>query len=211
MIKFIDIKKASNEAKILIAKEIAGDLKEGKTLVFPTETVYGLACDFQNKEAVEKIYEIKGREKSKPLPVMIGNVEDIYEIARDIPNVFFELANKYMPGPLTVVLKKNKNVSDIITGGLDTVGVRMPNHLFAINLIKYLGGPMIATSANLSGKSSPKDFETAEKDLKEKADVFVDDGPCSEGVPSTIIDLSGNEIKIIRQGELDLSDFVNKL
>ena len=200
--KLVNIKRASDEAKILIAKEVAKDLKEGKICVFPTETVYGLACDYANEEAVNKIFEIKGRDRTKPLPIMISNVKDINLVAREVPYAFYELANKYMPGPLTVVLKKNPNISDIITGGLDTVGVRMPNHIFALNLIRFLGGPMIATSSNLSGKPSPKNFLEAQKDMIGKVDIMVDGGDCEEGVPSTIIDLSCEPYKILRQGDL---------
>lgn len=207
MIKYIDITKASNKAKILIGKEIALDLKEGKTLVFPTETVYGLACDMLNNKAVESIFDIKGRDHSKPLPIMIGKIEDIHEVAREVPNVFFELAEAYMPGPLTVILKKKENISDIITGGKDTVGVRMPDHFFALNMIKELGHPIIATSANLSGKDSPTNFQMAKEDLENRVDIFIDEGNCIGGVPSTIIDLSSDKIKILRQGSLNLDKY----
>lgn len=208
--KFIDIKKASPEAKALIAKEVAENLKQGKCAVFPTETVYGLACDMLNDEAVNRIYEIKGRERNKPLPVMIGRTEDIYSVAKDIPYLFFEIAKKYMPGPVTVILKKKETVSDIISGGLDTVGVRMPDHFFALRMIQFLGHPIIATSANLSGKPSPKDFSEAKKDMLGKCDIFIDEGKCAEGIPSTIIDLSGEKTKILRQGNTDLSEFLEK-
>ena len=207
MAKYIDIKKATPEAKILIAKEVAKDLKEGKIVVFPTETVYGLASSLDDA-AVNKIFEIKGRDKSKPLPIMIGNVKDINVVAEKIPHVFYELSNKFMPGPLTVVLKKKPSVSDIITGGLDTVGVRMPDHFFALNLIRFVGCPIIATSANLSGNPSPSDFISAQKDMIDKADVFVDDGECKNKVPSTIVDLSCEKIKILREGSLDLSEYI---
>ena len=204
MPKYIDIKNASDNAKILIAKEVAKDLKEGKIVVFPTETVYGLGSSM-DEASVQKVYEIKGRDKTKPLPIMIGNVKDIEIVADEIPFLFYELANKYMPGPLTVVLKKKPSVSDIITGGRDTVGVRMPNCLFALNLIRFAQSPIIATSANLSGKPSPKDFISAQKDMTGKADVFVDEGECEGGTPSTIIDLSGEKPIILRQGSLELN------
>lgn len=207
MNKYIDITKASNEAKLLIGKEISLDLKEGKTLVFPTETVYGLACDMLNTKAVESIFDIKGRDHTKPLPIMIGNIDHIHYVARDIPKVFFELAEKYMPGPLTVILKKKENISDIITGGKDTVGVRMPDHFFALNMIKEVAHPIIATSANLSGKPSPINFEMAKNDLEHKVDIFINEGDCVGGTPSTIIDLSGDKIKILRQGDLNLDEY----
>lgn len=208
--KYINITKASKEAIALIAKEVAKDLSNGKTVVFPTETVYGLACDMLNDEAVNRVYEIKGRNKNKPLPVMIGNVKDSEFVAEQIPAVFYDIAEKYMPGAVTAVLKKKESVSDLITGGLDTVGVRMPDHDLALSMIRFLGHPIIATSANLSGNPSPKDFSEALKDLKDRCDVFVDGGRCAEGVPSTIIDLSGENIKILRQGELDLNEYIKE-
>lgn len=208
--KYIDIKYASSEAEKLIAEETAQDLKEGRCVVFPTETVYGLACDMFNSNAVQKIYEIKGRDRTKPLPVMIGKIEDIEFVAKDIPYIFYEIAEKYMPGAVTVVLKKKDNVSDIITGGLDTVGIRMPDHPFALNMIKYFGNPIIATSANLSGHPSPKIFDTAYNDLKDLCDVFIDKGKCEDGLPSTIIDLSEEIPKILRQGNTDLSEYTKK-
>ena len=210
MKKLVDITKASGSAKKLIAKEIAEDLKAGKTVIFPTETVYGLACDVKNNKAVEKIFEIKGRDKTKPLPVMIGKIEDINLLARDIPDIFYKIADKFMPGPITVVLKKKENISDIITGGLDTIGVRMPNHLFALNLIKELGNPIIATSANLSHNPSPVNAQMAKDDIGDLVDILIDDGDCKEKTPSTIIDISTNEIKILRQGSLDLTNFISE-
>ncbi len=207
MPKYIDIRNASDNAKVLIAKEVAKDIKEGKIVVFPTETVYGLASSMDESN-VNRIFEIKGRERTKPLPIMIGNVKDIEMVADKIPHIFYELANKYMPGPLTVVLKKKDWVSDIITGGRDTVGVRMPDHIFALNLIRFVGAPIIATSANLSGNPSPKDFLSAQKDMINKADVFVDGGECLGGTPSTIVDLLKEKPTVLRQGSIDLSEYI---
>ena len=208
--KIIDIKNASVDARRLVAMEVADDLRQGKLVVFPTETVYGLACDMNNSQSVERVFEIKGRDKSKPLPVMIGRRDDISSVARNIPSLFFELADKYMPGPLTVVLEKQDCVSDLVSGGLDTVGVRMPKQDFALNMINYFSGPIVATSANLSGEASPYNFEMAYEKLKDRADVFVDDGVPKGGVPSTIVNLYG-KVKILRQGDLDLSSYVHNL
>jgi len=210
MKKEIDLKKASNAAIEIIAKEVAEDIRNGEIVIFPTETVYGIGADALNLKAVEMIFEIKGREKSKPLPIMIGNIKDVYKIARDIPESFFSIAQKFMPGPLTVILKKKEGISDLITSGFDTIGVRMPNHNFALPMIKYFGSPIVATSANLSGDSNPKDYKETFK-VKDLCHVGIDQGKSNEGVPSTIIDLSEEEPKILRQGTITLKEILDAI
>lgn len=210
MKKEIDLRKASDVAIELVAREVAEDMRNGKIIIFPTETVYGIGADAFNLEAVERIFEIKGRDKSKPLPIMIGSISDIYKVARDIPESFFKIAEKFMPGPLTVILKKNKKLSDLITANLDSVGVRMPDHNFALPMIKHFGSAIVATSANQSGDPSPMDYKET-LSIMDKCDVGINQGGTKEGVPSTIIDLTANEPRILRQGSITLDEILKVL
>lgn len=204
--KKINLEKACLDAIDLLAKEVSEDLKDGKVILIPTETVYGIACDALNDKAIERIYEIKGREKNKPLPVMIGNIEHVSLVARDIPHMFYKIARNFMPGAITVILKKNPNISDIVTGGLDTVGIRMPDHIFALNMIKYFNSPIVATSANISGNPSPVSYDEIENHIKDSCDVLVNQGYCPIGTASTVIDISTDKIKLIREGSISLKE-----
>jgi|AntRauTorckE6833_2_1112554.scaffolds.fasta_scaffold41312_2 L-threonylcarbamoyladenylate synthase len=175
-------------------------LKKGEVVAFPTETVYGLGAAALNPEAVKETFRVKGRPSDNPLIVHISSRKEVYELAAEIPDDFNTLADKYWPGPITFVLKKKSIVPDIVTAGLDTVAVRMPDHPTAIELLRK-SGPLTAPSANPSGKPSPTKASHVLSDYEGKIPV-LDGGPTLIGVESTVIDLSGNVPAILRPGAI---------
>lgn len=186
-------------------------LRNGGSVVYPTETLYGLGVDVFNDEACHRVFDIKERNVSKPLIVHISDVLDIRKVARDIPDDAFQLMSQYWPGPLTIVLKKNKNISDIVSSGFDTVGVRIPDNKIELEIIKNLNNPITGTSANLSGGFGVTDPRNAFKELNGRVDIVIDGGICPIGLASTIVDFSDGEIKLIREGSIFFEDILNYL
>lgn len=181
--------------------EQAGEiLKKGGLVAFPTETVYGLGGDALNPKASGKIYAAKGRPSDNPLIVHICDVDALNELCVDIPESAWRLAEKFWPGPMTLILKKSAIVPKETTGGLDTVAVRLPNHPVALSLIRKSGVYIAAPSANTSGKPSPTIAEHVIHDLSGKIDMIIDGGEVGIGIESTIIDLTGEEPVILRPG-----------
>ncbi len=175
-------------------------IKEGGLVAFPTETVYGLGGDALSGASSRKIYEAKGRPSDNPLIVHIAELEDIYTVADDVPAVALKLAERYWPGPLTMIFKKKDTVPTETTGGLDTVAVRFPSHPVAKAFIKAAGGFVAAPSANLSGRPSPTSGEHVREDMDGRIDMIIDSGPCDIGIESTIIDMTSNPPMILRPG-----------
>ena len=175
-------------------------LRAGGLVAFPTETVYGLGADALDEKAAKRIYAAKGRPSDNPLIVHIANVDSLKELAVDIPECAYALAEKFWPGPMTMILKKRDCVPYGTTGGLDTVAIRMPNHRVALELIEASGVYVAAPSANSSGKPSPTKAKHVYDDLKDKIDMIVDGGDCKIGLESTIIDLTGETPMILRPG-----------
>ena len=185
---------------------ISNTLKTGNLVVIPTETVYGLAADALNPEAVKKIFEVKGRPTDNPLIVHISNIQMMKKFVIDIPDKAILLSNKFWPGPLTVILKKSKIVPDITTGGLDSVALRAPSHPMALKIINHSKLGLAAPSANISGKPSPTNCKHCENDLKDKVDIIVDGGECDFGVESTVISLIEKTPIILRPGVITKED-----
>ena len=188
-----------NSEVIKTAGEI---LKRGGLVAFPTETVYGLGADALNEEAAKKIYAAKGRPSDNPLIVHITNMEALERIVSDIPKAARVVAERYWPGPLTMIFQKSSIVPYGTTGGLDTVAVRMPSHDIACAVIDAGGGYIAAPSANTSGRPSPTKAEHVAEDLKGRIDMIVDGGPVEIGVESTILDLSVTPPMILRPGAI---------
>ncbi len=183
------------------AVEAAGEVvKKGGLVAFPTETVYGLGADALNEEAAKKIYAAKGRPSDNPLIVHITNMEALGRIVSEIPEAARIAAERYWPGPLTMIFHKSSIVPYGTTGGLDTVAVRMPSHETARAVIDAGGGYIAAPSANTSGRPSPTRAEHVAEDLKGRIDMIVDGGPVEIGVESTILDLSVSPPMILRPG-----------
>ncbi|QGQ48354.1 L-threonylcarbamoyladenylate synthase [Metabacillus sediminilitoris] len=176
-------------------------LRENEVVAFPTETVYGLGANAFSDEAVRKIYEAKGRPSDNPLIVHIASISKLDEIVQDIPEYAYKLMNEFWPGPLTLILpKKGNKLSTIVTAGLDTVGVRMPNHPVALKLIQEADVPIAAPSANKSGKPSPTHASHVYHDLNGKISGIVDGGATGVGVESTVLDCTTTVPTILRPG-----------
>jgi len=182
---------------LICAREI---ILKGGVVAFPTETVYGLGADALNPSAVQKIFEAKGRPADNPLIVHVGDVKAIYEIADEIPPDAEKVINAFMPGPLTVVLKKNPRVPDIVTAGLGTVAVRMPASKEAQAFLKTVGVPVAAPSANASTRPSPTRWQHVVDDLDGKIPLVLKGSDCEIGIESTVLDFSREEITILRPG-----------
>lgn len=174
-------------------------IKNGELVVFPTETVYGLGANAFDPVAVAKIFEAKGRPQDNPLIVHISRVEEVKDIARDVPEVFFTLAERFMPGALTVVLPKSDLIPGIVTAGGDTVAVRMPDHSVARELISR-SFPLAAPSANRSKHVSPTTARHVYDDLCGRVPLILDGGECGVGIESTVLDLTSGSPVILRPG-----------
>ncbi len=174
-------------------------IKKGGIVAFPTETVYGLGGNALDPNAASKIYAAKGRPSDNPLIVHLDKYENAGIYAHTTP-LFFEIADAFMPGPITVILKKRSFIPDSVTGGLDTVGLRVPSNKIARELIELSGVPIAAPSANISGKPSPTSFEHVYHDLDGKVDAIIDGGSCDFGVESTIVKLENKTIQLLRPG-----------
>jgi L-threonylcarbamoyladenylate synthase len=201
--------------KTLILKpnklKIAVDLlSKGEIVAIPTETVYGLAADATNSRAVEKIFVAKGRPQDNPIIVHISKISDWPIISNPIPKEAYILAEKFWPGPLTIILNKTKFIPDIVTAGSDRVAVRMPNHELTLKIISDLGKPIAAPSANTSGRPSPTCAEHVINDLNGKISAILDGGECSVGLESSVIDISGDRITLLRPGFIT-ADEINKV
>jgi len=181
-------------------KKAAEIIKSGGVVAFPTETVYGLGANAYDEQAVKKIFELKGRPQDNPLIVHISKKQDVYIVAREIPEKAKVLIREFWPGPLTLVLLKNPSIPDIVTAGLDTVAVRMPDHPIALKLIRLSGVPIAAPSANISGKPSATQPEHIKKYFGEK--VFLIEGKVKIGIESTVLDLTEDVPKILRPGAI---------
>ena len=194
---------AIDEAAIRRASEL---IKSGDLVVFPTETVYGLGADATNESAAKKIYEAKGRPSDNPLIIHIASPEWAEDYAYTNPT-YYKLAEKFMPGPLTVVLRSRETVPLATRGGLDTVAIRCPSNNVAKELIRLSGVPIAAPSANLSGSPSPTRVEHVIDDMLGRVDMIIDGGDCSFGLESTIVKIDAHDtVTLLRPGKITVED-----
>lgn len=182
-------------------------LKKGEVIVYPTDTLYGLGADIYNKYAVRKVFQIKKRPMGDPLSVAVSNVDEIEKIAV-LDERSRSLAERFLPGKLTLVLKKKSIVLDIVTGGLDKIAMRIPDDKIALRLLSEFG-PLTATSANIHGKKTPFFIKDIKMQFKERdIAVYLDAGKL-EDQPSTIVDATGKTIKIIREGTISKKEIMD--
>jgi tRNA threonylcarbamoyl adenosine modification protein (Sua5/YciO/YrdC/YwlC family) len=186
-------------------------IRNGGLVAVPTETVYGLAASGLDAAAVEKIYDVKNRPETKPISLLVTGMADVEKFCRDIPETAYVLAERFWPGPLTMVLTKRDNVPGIVTAGGATVGVRCPDHKKTLDIIRLSGVPLAAPSANLSGEPSPKNIGDVLKVFNGRIEGAVDGGSCSLGIESTLVDLTTDPPRILRQGGLTRSAIENAL
>ena len=178
----------------------AGSLRRGGLVAFPTETVYGLGADAANEEAVARIFAAKGRPADHPLIVHLAQAEELARWAREVPAAAWRVAERFWPGPLTLILKRAAGVPDVVTGGQDTVGLRVPDHPVALDLLAAFGGGIAAPSANRFGRISPTSAAHVLAELADAVDCVIDGGACEVGLESTILDLSGKHPRLLRPG-----------
>ncbi len=204
--KYIDFRNEQNYEEL---KAPAEAIKQGKLVLFPTETVYGIGANALDEEAVKKIYIAKGRASDNPLIAHIANLEMLKKLVMEVGKVEEKLIEKFWPGPLTIVFKKKPVVPDVITGGLDTVAIRMPSDIIAHKLIEYSNCPIAAPSANISGKPSGTQVEDVIGELDGKVEYVIDGGKVDIGVESTVIRVIDGVVHILRPGKVTPEDIEN--
>jgi L-threonylcarbamoyladenylate synthase len=193
-----------------LAGDCAALLRNGGLLILPTETLYGLVCDALSPEALARLVAAKGREAGKPIPLIAPDAEAVRALVDPMPRLFAALADKFWPGPLTLVLPARPALPPEVTGGARTVGVRVPGPSLALDVARAFGGPLTATSANPAGKPAPSRIEDLDPELAEKVDMVVDGGeiapagsPGGAGaLPSTLLDLASSPPRLLRAGAL---------
>ena len=198
-----NIARASDASTLSLAVQ---SLANGGLVAIPTETVYGLSAAINNEVAIAKIFVVKGRPHNHPLIVHLADIDQLHLVAHNIPPDAINLARACWPGPLTLLLERSENVSLSITGGRDTVAVRIPDNAFTRQLIINLGSPIAAPSANRFGKVSPTTAQHVCDDLQSDVDLIVDDGASSVGVESTIVDFTVSPPQLLRPGGIPLED-----
>jgi L-threonylcarbamoyladenylate synthase len=175
-------------------------LKAGGVVAYPTDTVYGLGADVFNADAVAKIYDVKRRPRTIPLPVLIAEAEQVKLVASSVSRYARLLMRHFWPGGLTLVLPKAASLPDIVTAGDDKVAVRLPDHIVPLTIVRRLGKPIIGTSANVSNRPSPLTAQEVEQQLAGQVDLIIDMGRCPGGIESTVVDVTGEAPVVLRQG-----------
>ena len=186
-------------------------LRAGELVAFPTDTVYGVGAIAWNAAAVGKLYEAKLRALDKAIPVLLADPADVILVAPDLPPVALRIAQHFWPGPLTLVVPRAERVPDAVTAGGSAVAVRVPDHDLARALIRAAGAPLATTSANLSGQASPVTAQEVAAQLGERIALILDGGPCPGGVPSTVLDLTQSQPRILRPGPISLEQILGIL
>ncbi|MDO8715995.1 MAG: L-threonylcarbamoyladenylate synthase [Dehalococcoidales bacterium] len=181
-------------------------LRQGGLIAYPTDTVYGLGASMSLPQSVARIYEVKGRPRSLPLPLLLADVSQIAEVASKVPPSAWCFINSFFPGALTLILPKAASVPAILTGGGNSVAVRVPDHPVPLALIRGLGAPIVGTSANISGRPSPLTAEEVYAQLGDKVDLIIDGGRCPGGKESTIVDVTGEIPVIRREGAISIEE-----
>lgn len=180
-------------------------LGEGGIVIFPTDTAFGIGCAADNEAAVEKLFRIRQRPSNKPTPVLCSDIEMVDKISVFNQGIKSDLMNKYWPGALTIILKvRMGEISSLVCGGTDTVGVRIPDSQVALEIIRRLGKPIVGTSANFHGQPTPYDFSSVDRDLITLVDGIVE-GECSLKQESTVVDCTVTPRKVVRQGAVKLN------
>ncbi len=207
MQNYLDFKENVDDDKL---KEIAKEIKNGKIVIFPTETVYGIGTNGLDTNAVKKLYLVKKRSFNKPISLLVNNINMIEAVTKNITKLEYALIEKFLPGPLTIILPKKEIVPDIVTANSDTVGIRIPENKIALKLIEYAGIPIATPSANISGKPSGTNIQDIMKDFDKGVDYFIDDGPSKIGKASTIVKVINGIPHILREGKIT-KDKINEV
>ena len=194
--KVFDWTNKINEDELKIVTQA---LNEGKLIVFPTETVYGIAGNGLTLSVVNNLYQAKKRDYSKPFTLMVNDITKIKDIAYVSENEE-KVIKKFMPGPITLILKKKDCISNLVTANSDTVGVRIPNHAIALSILKSVDYPLATSSANISGSVNNSNIEDIINDLENYVDIFIKGNISSNLLASTVVEIKNNEVNILRNG-----------
>ena len=205
MTKIFDFKTNINENELL---ECAQKINEGKLVIFPTETVYGIGANALDCKAIDDIFKAKGRANDNPLIVHVSDFFMLYSLVEDINEIEEKLIKAFMPGPFTIILKKKNIIPNNVSGNLDTVGIRMPNNEIALKLIKCANTPIAAPSANISSKPSGTNVEDIKDEFENKVDIIVDGGNTLVGLESTVLKVIDNVPVILRPGKITKEDII---
>lgn len=201
--KYINLKEQYNCKEI---KQVAEEIKNGNLVIFPTETVYGIGANAFNEEACKNIFKAKGRANDNPLIVHVCNEEMISKVAKEPNELERRLIKEFCPGPFTIILKAKDIIPNVVTAGLDTVGIRMPSNKIASKLIEYANTPIAAPSANASGKPSGTKIEDIKKEFDGKVSAIIDFGMVDIGLESTVVKVIKNKVRILRPGKVTKED-----
>jgi len=196
--------------EIGIIAEAAATIRTGGLVIYPTETVYGLGADACSDEAVGKVFKVKGRPLENPISVAVSSLEMARQFTQ-VPSRAESVFKKFLPGPLTVILPAKSTISKLVTAGTGKVGLRIPDHPVALKLLDFVGGPITSTSANLSGRPFPSTVKEALMQLGEHVDVALDSGKCRFGLPSTVLDLTSEQPKVLREGPIPSGEIMKVL
>ena len=181
--------------------DIINTLKDGKLVIMPTDTIYGIIGDATNEDVINKVYKVKERPHDKPLLILVSNFSMLYELVTEIPKETEKIIKKFWPGPLTILFKKSSKVSDTLTANSALVAIRMPNDKRLLNIMNHLNRPLISTSANISSHNAITNPNQLEEKMKEKIDLIVDEGTVNNEA-STLITIVNGKIEILREGSL---------
>ena len=187
-------------------REAAEILRGGGIVAYPTDTVYGLGADAANERAVLRIYAAKKRPPESAVPLLLSDIYDIANVARDIPEIAWRMAERFLPGGLTLILYRLPSISPVISGGSDKIAVRVPDHHVPLSLIRLLERPITGTSANLTGSPNPTTAEDVREQMGDSIDLIIDGGRCRGDTASTVIDLTTQPPVILRQGTVSRED-----
>lgn len=207
--KYFDFKENYNKKNLL---ECVEELKNNSIGIFPTDTVYGIGCNCFNIISIDNLYKVKQRAYNKPINILVGNINMVKKLVTSINSIERKLMNTFWPGDLTIIFNKSKIVPDLLTSNLDTVGIRMPNNKICLDLINTLGIPLATSSANISNKVPAIQIsDELISTFKNKISFIIDSGQIKTGIPSTIVRVEGDTIKILREGAISSSKIMEVL
>jgi len=194
-----------------LLREAAAIIMQGGIAVYPTETVYGIGVRCDDEAALHRLFDLKGRERGKPVLLLLTRTDDLHRIGSSVPPEALLLAERFWPGPLTMVVPAAPDLSRLVTGGSGSVGCRVSSHPVAAGLVLACGVPVTSTSANLSGGASPASLGAIPGDILSRADIVIDAGPSAGGLPSTVYDVSRKPFRLVRRGVIPEADITGAL
>ncbi len=202
--QFAIIRMDSNDDRV--PRRAIDALREGRVVAFPTDTVYGVGCRIDEDRAVRRIFALKSRPLTDPLPILLADANQLDEVASRVPEAARKLIERFWPGPLTIVVARSPRVPSLVASGGDTVAVRLPNHRVPRALVRAVGIPIVGTSANSHGARAPLTAQQVVFDLGDQIDLVLDEGRTPLGVESTVVDVTGPSLRVVREGAIPAAE-----